>query len=377
MIKRQISLSLFTLLILTISCKQKNNSTGGSYTITGKIEDGVSGEMILCRLQTMEAKPDTAYLTSDGSFTFKGTIEEPLAASIYFPTSVAQGQQQAANIFVESGNIYVVAKKNSLFEATVKGGECNKILQDVDAITKPYGVKMMALSDSIRKLYGAGNIAVAQALQQSAIEMEKEENNAINKLIKDNPKNYASAYLAYQLNDYETNLENAQVAFNYLDATIQESYYGKKLKTIIDALTSTAIGTKAPEFTATSIEGKNVSLSSFKGKYVLLDFWASWCGPCRQENPNVVKAYEQFRNKNFTVLSFSLDDNKDAWQEAITSDKLSWTQVSDLKGWSSSIANQYGLQSIPSNFLLDPDGKIIGKDLRGDDLIKALSSTLK
>ena len=158
---------------------------------------------------------------------------------------------------------------------------------------------------------------------------------------------------------------------------MQESYYAKKLKDIIDRLKSTAIGSQAPDFTATDINGKEVKLSSFKGKYLLLDFWASWCSPCRQENPNVVKAYAQFKDKNFTVLSFSLDESKEAWQQAVASDKLTWTQVSDLKGWSSSIANQYGLQSIPSNFLVDPDGKIIAKDLRGDDLIQALSVTLK
>jgi peroxiredoxin len=374
---RQISLSLFTLLILSISCKQKNNSTGGSYTITGKIEGATAGETIICRQQTTEGKPDTATIAQDGSFSFKGTIDEPIAASIYFPATVAQGQQQAINIFVEPGNIYVVAKQNDLLGATIKGGENNKELQDVMAITKPYGIKMMALSDTIRRLYGAKNIAAVQSLQHSAIALEKEQNNVIEKLIRDNPKTYASAYLAYQLNSYDTNLDTAQVAFNNLDAGIQASYYGKKLKSVIDAIKATAIGTNAPDFTAMSIDGKDVSLSSFKGKYLLLDFWASWCGPCRQENPNVVKAYTQFKDKNFTILSFSLDDNKDAWQQAVANDKLTWTQVSDLKGWSSSVGNQYGIQSIPSNFLLDPTGKIIGKDLRGDELIKALSSTLK
>ena len=374
---RQISLSIFSLLLFTISCKQHSNTIGGAYTITGKIEDGVNGEMIICRQQTMESKPDTAYLSADGSFSFKGTIDEPVAARIYFPASVSEGQQQAITLFIEPKSIFVAAKKNELTDAVVKGGDCNKELLDVMSISKYYGPKMKALGDSIKKLYEANNIAAAQSLQQSAVSFEREENNAIARLIKDNPKNYASAFLAYQLNSYETNLDSAQVAFNNLDATIQDSYYAKKLKTIIDALKSTAIGTKAQEFTATSIDGKDISLSSFKGKYVLLDFWASWCNPCRQENPNVVKAYAQFKDKNFTVLSFSLDDNKDAWQQAVANDKLTWTQVSDLKGWSSSVANQYGIQSIPSNFLLDPDGKIIGKDLRGEDLIKALSSTLK
>lgn len=374
---RQFGLALLAILLFTTSCKHKNAS-GGTYTITGKIENATNGEMIICKQQTLESKPDTAYIAQDGSFTFKGTVDEPIAASIYFPASVAQNQQQQAiTLFLEEGNIFVAAKKEELMSASITGGECNKELQQLIAITKPYGLMMKALSDSLKKLYMANNIAAAEALQQSGIKLEKEENSAIVKLIKDNPKNYASAYLAYQLNSYDTKLENAQTAFNNLDASVQESYYAKKLKDIIDRLKSTAIGSKAPEFTASDLNGKDISLSSFKGKYVLLDFWASWCSPCRQENPNVVKAYAQFKDKNFAILSFSLDESKEAWQQAVASDKLTWTQVSDLKGWASSVANQYGIQSIPSNLLLDPDGKIIAKDLRGDDLIQALSITLK
>ena len=375
---RQLGLALLTILLFTtISCKQKN-AAGGAYTITGKIENAINGEMIICKQQILESKPDTAYIAQDGSFSFKGTVDEPVAASIYFPASAARSQQQQAIVlFEEAGTIFVAAKKEALMSASITGGECNKVLQQVVAITKPYGVKMMAMSDSLKKLYAANNITAAEALQQSAVGLEKEENDAIVKLIKDNPKSYASAYLAYQLNNYDTKLENAQAAFDNLDASVQESYYAKKLKGIIDMMKSTAIGSKAPDFTASDITGKEVSLSSLKGKYVLLDFWASWCSPCRQENPNVVKAYAQYKDKNFAILSFSLDDNKEAWQQAVTSDKLTWTQVSDLKGWSSSVANQYGIQSIPSNFLLDPDGKIIARDLRGDDLMKALSVTLK
>ncbi len=374
---KQISLVLLVLALINTSCKH-GGSVGGSYTITGKIENAVTGEMIICHQIIEEAKPDTAYLSSDGSFTFKGTITEPISASIYFPKSVTDGgQQQAINFFIEPGTIEIAAKKEDLQNATVKGGDCNKNLQEVIAIIKPYGPKMMALSDSIKKLYAAKNIAAAQNVQQAAMAMEVEENKAITKHIKDNPKSYASAYLAYQLNSYETNLYAAEAAYANLDASIQSSYYAVKLKKIIDQLKSTAVGTKAPDFTATDIDGKAITLSSFKGNYVLLDFWASWCGPCREENPNVVKAYDQFKNKNFTILSFSLDDNKDAWQRAVARDNLTWTQVSDLKGWASPIAGQYGIQAIPSNLLLDPDGKIIAKDLRGGDLINTLTGLFK
>jgi peroxiredoxin len=136
-----------------------------------------------------------------------------------------------------------------------------------------------------------------------------------------------------------------------------------------------AIGAIAPDFTQNDVNGTPVSLSSFKGKYVLIDFWASWCGPCRAENPTVVKAYNKFKSKNFTIIGVSLDkpEGKADWLAAIKNDGLNWTQVSDLKFWSNEVALQYAVQSIPHNFLLDPTGKIIAKDLRGNDLDKKLT----
>lgn len=137
------------------------------------------------------------------------------------------------------------------------------------------------------------------------------------------------------------------------------------------------MGAEAPAISLPDPEGKVVTLASMKGKYVLLDFWASWCGPCRAENPNVVAAFNKFKDKNFTIFSVSLDDNKEHWLKAIKDDGLTWTHVSDLKKWESIAARDYGVEGIPTNFLLDKDGKIIARDLRGEALDAKLAEVLK
>jgi peroxiredoxin len=195
------------------------------------------------------------------------------------------------------------------------------------------------------------------------------------KYIKEHPGSFFSLSGLKEM-PKSVDLTKREFLFNSLSDSLKKSDAGIALVKKLETEQRTAIGAMAADFTQNDVNDKPVKLSHFRGKYVLLDFWASWCGPCRGENPNVLKAYQAYKDKDFTVLSVSLDNKKEAWLKAIADDKLTWTHVSDLKGWNNEVSAMYGVLSIPANFLIDPQGKIVAKNLRGEDLDKKLAEVL-
>ena len=165
--------------------------------------------------------------------------------------------------------------------------------------------------------------------------------------------------------------------YNALSPTLQNTPEGQRYKQLLHDIKAVAVGAQAPDFTQQTLDGKQVSLTDYRGKYVLVDFWASWCGPCRQENPTVTKVYNEFKNKNFDILAVSLDEKKGNWLKAVQEDQLAWTQAVDLRGFESDIARRYHIQAIPQNFLVDPTGRIVAANLRGDELRAALARFIK
>jgi len=204
-----------------------------------------------------------------------------------------------------------------------------------------------------------------------------QEGYKMDSLIKANPTSPVVAYLLYREIAPELSASEIEANLAFFDPSMNELSYIKELRIIASIKKKVEVGNQAIDFSCTSPAGKTIKLSDHFGHYLLLDFWASWCGPCRRENPNVVKAFLNYKSKGFTVFGVSLDSDKEAWINAIAKDGLNWPQVSDLKFWDSAPAKLYGIRGIPSNVLLDPSGKIIARNLRGEDLEKKLEEIFK
>ena len=218
-----------------------------------------------------------------------------------------------------------------------------------------------------------------KSIQDEYQNMVKEKNEKVLKpYIQSHPESPIVLTVLNQYAGFDIDPDTIEPLFNTLSDKVKTLHSGIAFANRIEAAKKTAVGAMAMNFTQNDTLGRAVSLSDFKGKYVLIDFWASWCGPCRAENPNLVKAFNKYKDKNFTVLGVSLDQpgKHQAWMDAIHKDGLDWTQVSDLKFWDNAVAKQYGIRAIPQNFLIDPSGKIVAKNIRGEELDKKLDEII-
>jgi peroxiredoxin len=357
-----------------------------NFTIKGSAKAIPNGNKIyLTYMEKGKMLTDSA-VVSNGAFEFKGTIDAPSNANLFnninpYKKGANTRNLDYTSIYVEPGNI-IVTSADSIKSVVASGTSSNDDNQKLKAMLKPITEREQALSKEYASYTKEQkeDKALMEALGAKFEEVGNQKTPIIVEFIKKNPNSYISLAQLKNLVEDEP-IDKVEGLYAGLSSELKSSDLGTKLLTAIDAAKKTSVGAMAMDFTQNDPDGKPVKLSDFRGKYVLVDFWASWCGPCRAENPHVVEAYQKFKDKNFTVLGVSLDGGntrttKEAWLKAVEKDQLTWTHVSDLKGWENEAARAWGIRGIPANFLIDPDGKIVAKNLRGQALQDKLAEIL-
>jgi len=360
----------FILSFLILSCK--NVIPGKEYKLQGNIKGVTNTEIYLRKYQGSGYCTIDSVFSANGEFSFNGSVILPELFRISLNNS-----DEYIPIFVENTNISINANIGKLDSAIITGSSSNNLLvhfwysiDSIDKIANP-------LFDSYNSAKKIGDSMKVIELENEIESNAKIQNQFIKDFVKNHSTSVVSAFVLYKYLSGELELEELASLNNNLDTNIKKSIYSDFLKKQIEILKKTQIGMPAIDFVLSDTSGIEFKLSSLYGKYILIDFWASWCSSCRQENPNVVSAFNKFKNKRFTILGVSFDTKRANWINAIKEDKIVWNQVSDLKGWENSAGKLYGIRAIPSNLLLDPKGIIIAKNLRGTELYKKLATLLK
>ncbi len=304
--------------------------------------------------------------------TLKGSVEYPHQ----YYLSIVGGRSNAV-VFVENTKMEVSGNVDSLNMIKVNGSETHDDYQEIKDKINNIQQEYMSTYIDAQAAFSVGDTVKGQGLLEQVQAMYESLDDVQVEFVKNNPSSYFSPIVLLSIQN-EIDFDVLDTLVNGLDSTILEIPSMVQLKERVELLRNVAVGKIAPDFTQNDANGNPVKFSDIysQNEVTLLDFWASWCQPCRAENPNVVAVYNDYKDKGFTVFGVSLDQDKASWLKAIEMDKLNWTQVSDLAYWNNVVANEYGVNSIPSSLLVDKTGKIIGRDKRGDDLREIVSEIL-
>jgi peroxiredoxin len=370
---RKFVLAVFAVLFTIASCKDKDK-----FSIEGKLEN--SGGIKRVLLYEMDELVDSAFLNENDEFQFTRTSTGPnfytlLVGDKNFLLVAKNGDEiEFSTNYSDTSNTYTIdgsEESLKIKEFNQLSGKYGKVFQKIQSDYTDLVSAMPSARDSLERVF----------LPEFQLNMDAFIKEAF-AFGQGNKDNLAGFYAVSSIDqpDNDNRLRYEKELIGYAEAIKTKFPENKAVKSFVDkmlAIKEVAVGQPAPEFELATPEGKLVKLSSLRGKYVLLDFWASWCAPCRAENPNIVAQYNAFKDKGFTIIGVSLDDNKEAWVKAIKDDRLNWTQVSDLNRWDSKVAGRYHVDGIPASFILDPEGKIVAKNLRGAELKDFLSKTLR
>lgn len=367
---------------LIVSC---GGSDPNAFTLNGTAQGGFEdGTKVFLRFQDSLGTIQTIDTTSieSGQFSFQGTSD-----NLDLKLIEIEGQQPAIRVFLEPGKIKAVVRKDSLQFARVEGTPENDALMAYQDLNKEFSDAMQGVQEDFQVAIQSGDTISANSLREEMNEISSRAAERFTEFVGEHPENMVSAFVLRDLAMVQYRRKQQGVDFiddkrlkevyDGLDVSVQESRYLKGVGDLVETWVKTGIGVKAPAFSGPTPEGGSISLEEYiEDKVVLVDFWAGWCRPCRMENPNVVRVYNKFKDKGFTVLGVSLDDNPEVWKSAIADDQLNWGHVSNLMKYQDPIAQEYGVSAIPASFLLDRNGVIIARNLRGPALEAKVAEVL-
>ncbi len=361
---KKLQFLLFAMVSMMFACQ-----SASEYTIQGTIYEMPDGEKLYLYDSKSHSEIDSATV-KDGKFTFTGSVEE---LSHYYLVYKPEGSRPLhKSIWLENKKIEVKGFKEDFGNIKITGTEVQRQEDELSALMEPFEVRM----DSIYNVYNPQDTVGAKALNEIYEKVQEQMKEAKVSFVRENPGYFYSMYLLVRLiRDMEP--EEGQQLFDGIPEGNKTNEYAMRVKKYLDLNRNLKVGDKFVDLTLNNTGGEPVNLANLSnGKYVLIDFWASWCNPCRKENPVIAEAYSKYKEKGFEVYAVSLDEKKEDWQKAINEDDITWVTVNDTNAFNGEPAMIYSVKYIPHNFLINPEGEIIEIDIKGDEFLKRMEELL-